>query len=212
MISGTDFNRMLKRHPFPYFNLRQWILAIIVATVVTGCATPTPPPATDWDLHRNALEAITHVKAKGKVAFISPQERFSANFVWEENNGDISLRLTNFLGATLLTMNIDDRGARVIDNDGNEYRGENADLLLARLTGFMLPVAELPDWLIGLPNQNEDYVLGTDHRLKSLNYGRWNVDYSRYDAASKPALPSQMTLSDGQQRVKLAVSDWTIIR
>lgn len=76
----------------------------------------------------------------------------------------------------------------------------------------MLPVAQLPDWLIGLPSQNDDYELGPDHRVQSLDYGRWHVDYTRYDAGTEPALPSQMTLTDGQQRVKLAVSDWTIIR
>lgn len=112
------------------------VMVIVVATIMTGCATPPPPPSTDWVLHRDALETITHVKAKGKVAFISPKERFSANFLWEEKGEDVSLRLTNFLGATLLTMNIDGQGALVVDNDGNEYRGRNADLLLARLTGL----------------------------------------------------------------------------
>ncbi len=122
---------------------------------------------------------------------LSAKERFSANFLWEEKGEDVSLRLTNFLGATLLTMNIDGQGALVVDNDGNEYRGRNADLLLARLTGFMLPVAQLPDWLIGLPSQNDDYELGPDHRVQSLDYGRWHVDYTRYDAGTEPALPSK---------------------
>lgn len=189
--------------------IRMSVLAILFA-VLTGCAT-APAPTTEWQTHRASLEAIDSYTARGKVAFIAPDTRFSANLYWRHSPNESTLRLTNFLGTTLLSLTMNAQGATLIDDQGKQYQDPHPARLIAYLTGARLPVDALAPWLIGLPRAQDRFSLGPDNRLAALDDTQgWDIDYQDYSAETQPALPTRITLSNDQQTIKLRIATWTL--
>ncbi|PML76492.1 lipoprotein insertase outer membrane protein LolB [Enterovibrio norvegicus] len=189
---------------------------LLVASVLglSACATK-PAPMTEWETHEQTLLDITQFTAKGKVAFISPAQRVSANFVWEQNGDAMSLRLTNFLGSTLLKLEATPKGAILVDNEGQRYIGKDAASLLQKLTGIALPVNDMTQWIKGLPAETNDFTLGADNRLAflsendaSTNKPGWQLDYQTYDAATDSLLPAKIKMNQNDQKVNLVISNW----
>ncbi|WP_028023628.1 lipoprotein insertase outer membrane protein LolB [Enterovibrio calviensis] len=181
---------------------------------LSGC-TSIPAPTTEWDNHQAALEDINNFTAKGKVAFISPEQRVSANFLWKQQDDELSLRLTNFLGTTLLTLDTTPNMAVLVDGEGQRYVDRNASTLLRNLTGVALPVDEMTQWIKGLPTEKNDITLGGDNRLAFLsennadtNQPGWQVEYSAYDASTGSLLPSKIKMNQNTQKVNLVISEW----
>ncbi|KXF79850.1 lipoprotein insertase outer membrane protein LolB [Enterovibrio coralii] len=201
---------MQRQHPL--------ILLLFLSLFGLSACTTTPPPAptTQWDAQKAALSNIKDFTVKGKVAFISPEQRVSANFIWQQEGDTLSLRLTNFLGATLLKLDATPERAVLVDNDGKRYVGGNADLLLRSLTGVALPVEDMMYWIKGLPAADNDYQLGADNRLATLsenaldsNQPGWQLDYTGYDANTDSLLPSKIKMTQNDQKVNLVISQWT---
>ncbi len=184
-------------------------------TLFSGCAT-APIAPTQWIEHQSTVEKITQFSVTGKLAYISPNERLSASFYWQQDTDNLSLRLSNFLGATLLKLDVSPHQAVLIDNEGTQHQGENAKSLLKRLTGVNLPISDLMLWIKGIPAKNNAYTLGEDNRLASLYETKadqtsskgWKVTYEDYDRDTDNLLPSSITLTYAEQEVKLRVSKW----
>lgn len=193
------------------------ILALFLLTLMgmTGCSTK-PIPQTEWQTHQATLSAITDFTAKGKVALLSPEQRVSANFVWQQKGDALSLRLSNFLGSTLFKLDATPDAAVLVDGDGKRYVGRNAASLLEQLTGIALPVDEMMLWVKGLPAEQNGYTLGADNRLASLSEHKtnttsqkgWQLEYTAYDADTNNLLPSKIKMNLNQQKVNLVISEW----
>ncbi|MGB7997483.1 MAG: lipoprotein insertase outer membrane protein LolB [Photobacterium halotolerans] len=188
-------------------------LLAVLALLITGCTT-TPPTGkvTDWNSHRQALSAVTAYQATGKLGYISPAQRFSANLNWKTNPGADHLLLTNFLGTTLLKLDAQPGRAVLIDNEGQRHQGSDAAQLVLSLTNIALPVNQMRDWLLGLPTGADSYQLNAQNRVaylvKQVGDQRWQLDYNAYDDTTSPALPSRLVLSQGKQRVTLIINRW----
>ena len=190
------------------------ILFITLATLA-ACATRAPLPPTEWQAHQDAISNITHFTAKGKVALITPNERLSAQFFWEQKEDVSTLRLTHFLGQTLFKLEINPNMAVLTDNNGQRHYAKDPKNLLFRITGFSLPVNEMSLWIKGLPASNNAYNLGEDNRLASLSqYEKnpllgWQIQYNAYDENTNNLLPSKIQMHLDTQKVNLLISEWT---
>ncbi|UIP28590.1 lipoprotein insertase outer membrane protein LolB [Photobacterium sp. TLY01] len=184
-----------------------------LALLLAGCTT-TPPTGkiTDWNSHKQALSAVTTYQATGKLGYISPAQRFSANLNWKTNPGADHLLLTNFLGTTLLKLDTQPGRAVLIDNEGQRHQGSDAAQLVLSLTNIALPVNQMRDWLLGLPTGADTYQLNAQNRVayltKQVGDQRWQLDYNDYDETTSPALPARLVLSQGKQRVTLIINRW----
>ncbi|WP_237584162.1 lipoprotein insertase outer membrane protein LolB [Photobacterium halotolerans] len=188
-------------------------LLAVLALLITGCTT-TPPTGkvTDWNSHRQALSAVTAYQATGKLGYISPAQRFSANLNWKTDPGTDHLLLTNFLGTTLLKLDAQPGRAVLIDNEGQRHQGRDAAQLVLSLTNIAVPVNQMRDWLLGLPTGADSYQLNAQNRVaylvKQVGDQRWQLDYNAYDETTSPALPSRLVLSQGKQRITLIINRW----
>ncbi|OOE90929.1 lipoprotein insertase outer membrane protein LolB [Salinivibrio sharmensis] len=192
-----------------FSSVRVSVLALFLA-LLAGCAT-APAPTTEWQSHHDALASIDSYTARGKVAFIAPSTRFSANLYWRHSPAQSQLRLTNFLGTTLLSLTMNEQGAVLIDDQGKRYQDTDPARLVTYLTGAHLPIDALAPWLIGLPRAQDSFSLGPDNRVAILKGAQgWDIDYQDYSADTQPALPKRITLTRDQQTVKLMISDWTL--
>ncbi|MFB9134971.1 lipoprotein insertase outer membrane protein LolB [Vibrio olivae] len=193
-----------------------WLL--LFALLMAGCSSLKESTTNvEWQAHQQKLAAITDYRASGKLGYISPQERQSLNFTWRRSPQRSELRLSTFLGQTVLNMTITPSGAHVETYDDQKLDADNAEQLIYRLTGLVMPVAPLSSWLLGAPNQADNYQLNQTHTLswleKDLNGQRWHLDYLRYqdhpfNGLATP-LPSKLKLTQNNITINLVISKWT---
>ncbi len=193
-----------------------WLLLLVL--LLAGCSSlDNSTTNVEWQAHQQRLATITEYRASGKLGYISPKERQSLNFVWTHSAQKSELRLTSFLGQTVLNMTITPQGAHVDTYDDQQFTAQSAEQLIYRLTGLEMPVAPLASWLLGSPQNADDYALNQTHTLdwleKTINDQRWHLDYLNYQdqplhGVATP-LPQTLKLTHQGTTINLVISKWT---
>ncbi|EOV0796691.1 lipoprotein insertase outer membrane protein LolB, partial [Yersinia enterocolitica] len=120
----------------------------------------------------------------------------------------------NPLGSTELELVVQPGVTQLTDNQGKRYVSNDPQEMIQKLTGMSIPLESLRQWILGLPGDTTDFTLDDKYRLKQLTYQQdgvtWVVDYQEYNTQVTPALPSRMELSQGGQRIKLKMDNWTV--
>lgn len=168
-----------------------------------------------WQQHQNAVEKITQYQTRGAFAYLSDKQKVYARFNWQQTAPDrYRLLLTNPLGSTELQLDAQGSVVQLVDNKGKRYTSNDAEKMISQLTGMDIPLTSLRQWMMGLPGDASDFALDDQYRLREVNYSRngqqWKVTYQGYDTKQQPALPSNMELREGDQRIKLKMDGWTV--
>lgn len=199
------------------FNQLRYLWPLLVLWL-SGCAVQTKYYSTDsplWRQHQQQLEQINRYQVRGAFAWIEGKQKLYARFFWRQNTSeDYRLLLTSPLGSTQMDLHVTPDQAQLLDRKGQRHSARSPEQLITELTGMTLPVASLQRWMIGLPEGAGEYTLDQHYRLKTLNYQQdgklWQVVYSAYDDKSRPALPAEITLSQGELRIKLKMDHWSV--
>jgi len=168
-----------------------------------------------WQQHQKAVEKITQYQTRGAFAYLSDKQKVYARFNWQQTAPDrYRLLLTNPLGSTELQLDAQGSVVQLVDNKGKRYTSNDAEKMISQLTGMDIPLDNLRQWMMGLPGDASDYSLDDKYRLRTVNYSRdgqqWAVTWQGYDEKQQPALPSNMELREGEQRIKLKMDGWTV--
>lgn len=210
--------------------LRKIASLIFITIIMVGCSSiPEQPTSVEWQTHQSRLLQIENYQASGKLAYISPEQRQSLNFVWKHSPNQSQLRLTTFLGQTALNLTIDPSGAKVVTYDDQIFTHANASILVEQLTGLKIPVDHLPQWFLGIPNQADSYQLNTTNTLESLtkqvSNQLWTLSFANYRNTEMPStlqsgedkvnvetipLPTRLSFKQDQNKINIVVSKWTL--
>ena len=193
----------------------------LAALVLTACSISPPkgpgksPDSPQWRQHQQAVRALNQYQTRGAFAYLSDQQKVYARFFWQQTGQDrYRLLLLNPLGSTEMELIAQPGSAQVTDNKGQKYTGTDAEEMIGKLTGMPIPITSLRQWILGLPGDATDYKLDDQYRLSEVNYSQngksWKVVYGGYDSHSKPALPSSLELTEGNQRIKLKMDNWIV--
>ncbi|MGO1298007.1 MAG: lipoprotein insertase outer membrane protein LolB [Vibrio sp.] len=195
-------------------------LLVSLILLLAGCSSVTQSPdyQVDWSTHQARLNHIKQYTLSGKMGYISPQQRQSMNFQWRKRGENTDLRLTNFLGQTLLHLTMTKDGATIRTYDDKTLHDKDAQALVARLTGLRLPIIPLQKWVLGLPNGADDHILNQNNTLSSLittiDNKRWLVNYTDYSATpyqGKPLyLPKRLSLTQGKIKLRIVIAKWNV--
>ena len=202
-------------------DLRFIRLLPLASLVLTACTLNAPkgpgqsPDAPQWRQHQQDVSKLNQFQTRGAFAFISDEQKVYARFFWQQTGQDrYRLLLTNPLGSTELELNAQPGNVELVDNKGKHYTADDAEEMIGKLTGMPIPLNSLRQWILGLPGDASDYKLDDQYRLSEVNYSKdgknWKVVYSAYDSKIKPAMPANMELSDGDQRIKLKMDNWIV--
>ncbi|WP_084622697.1 lipoprotein insertase outer membrane protein LolB [Pseudoalteromonas citrea] len=187
------------------------LILLMFFLFISGCAQKISPIDSENPQWKNQLKEQTNWHARGKLAFISPQERQSANFNWQLSNDKQHLILTSFIGTRLLELT-EHKDYSELSYDGKIYKDDNSSALIKRLSGFTLPMSQAPYWLTGtVVNDTNEY--DDQQRLIATTWvdpqGQvWHAKYQTYKLYEKMWLPSRMTLSHQNLTVKLQLNEW----
>ncbi|SHO55817.1 lipoprotein insertase outer membrane protein LolB [Vibrio quintilis] len=199
--------------------IRQIILWITSLIILSGCGSlqqvQTP---VEWRSHQEQLKQIDTYSLSGKLGYISPEERRSFNFQWKRHASQNQLRLSTFLGQTVLKIDINKSLARVETYEGKIYTDKSPEALIEKLTGLNIPLSPLSAWILGLPAMADHFTLNSNHTLDTLNKElgkkQWLVKYDDYTDVdyrqTQLPLPSKLSLKQGQTKINLRISQWKV--
>ena len=199
--------------------LRLMPLAALVLSACTLNHAPNKPgqsvDSPQWRAHQQQVRQLSQYQTRGAFAFISDDQKVYANFFWQQTGQDnYRLLLTNPLGSTELSLTAKPGSVTLIDNKGKSYTATDAEEMISKLTGMPIPLNSLRQWILGLPGDATDYKLDDQARLRELTYAEngktWKVVYGSYDSKNSPAMPSNMELTEGSERIKLKMNNWIV--
>ncbi len=206
--------------PLPKRNLLRLVplASLLLAACSINKPQQGPGPSTNapqWQQQQQQVARISHYQTRGAFAYLSDKQKVYARFNWQQSAPDrYRLLLTNPLGSTELQLDAQGSVVQIVDNKGKRYTSNDAEKMISQLTGMDIPLANLRQWMMGLPGDATDYQLNERYQLKSLSYMRngqqWNVVISDYDNKVTPPLPANLELTQGDQRIKLRMDSWTI--
>jgi len=206
--------------------LRLLFILLSVIIIASGCSsTPSDtsqiPETTINSEQRTALlSQLTSWKVKGKIAFITPEERNSASLFWNKFPDGQTLNLTTYLGINVLKLT-SNKNVHTIELDGSEYTESNLDNLITSLTNLTLPADALTFWIKALPYSSSDEVeLSNNNLPKSItsfyNNRIWTIDYSHYNPLilltkkDKVLVPHRIKVKSEDLTINIVIKNWTI--
>lgn len=193
----------------------------IIATLLSIFGCNTIPKASDAELFQDKnqrsqqLEKINDWTIKGKIAFITPQEKQSANLFWQQEQDKITLKLTTFLGVSVLSLN-SENGLYTLKADGKTWQDEDIETLMSQVTNISLPVNSLVYWVKGLKASNDDMIsysatTNLPNQLQAwANNKYWHIEYQSYRLIEQYRLANKLTVKHNDLTIKMAISSWEI--
>ncbi|WP_019616121.1 lipoprotein insertase outer membrane protein LolB [Psychromonas ossibalaenae] len=184
--------------------------------ILSGCAqipVDDAPKNDSWSQHQRQLQNLNNWQLSGKLAFITPEERISLNLFWQQSDQEFQITLTNFVGLSVLDVKKDRSETKIIF-DGKTYYGDDTETLIKQLSGFVIPIDVLQQWIKGNPT-DAVYQLNENNQLLSLNGQdkhniNWSIDYADYKTTQHINLPHKLQLKRPNLRLKFAINKWII--
>ena len=201
-------------------------LFILPVLLAAGCATAPPTPVEDpaaaWQARQSELRPVTFWSIQGRLAMRAADQGWHARLNWERDGQRHRMDFTGPLGRGHLRLVQDSDGAELRDADQRTWRAENAEQILYRATGWLLPLEGLNYWILGLPTPASvsHQQLDPQGRLKTLIQSGWNIEfleYARYGAFDLPVkmyVKRQMdrapggAAAEGILEVRLSIERW----
>jgi len=186
------------------------ICLLLSIALLSACST-TPPT----DLVPTQVNNVNEAQAweiQGKLAVTTSEDKFSTNLYWLHSQDSNEIKLTTMLGTTVLSLSTA-KGMAHLDVDGNVYQHKDAQQLLTQVTGWSIPIDDLPLWITGQVGQN-NLILSQDAQnrprsLITLNQSpAWQVEFVSWQTQSGAELPKLIKLQRGELKLKLQVNQW----
>ncbi|SFU32064.1 lipoprotein insertase outer membrane protein LolB [Xenorhabdus koppenhoeferi] len=189
--------------------------------LLTACTVTQPPAGTgsedtpQWHAREQQLQKLEHYQTRGSFAYLANDKKVYARFFWQQYSSDnYKLLLLNPLGTTELELFVEPNMIQLTDSDGKKYLSNDPETLIYQLTDMNIPLDNLKSWIIGLPGDANNFQLDANYLLKSVSDRKsgevWRVNYQGYDTSTIPALPNRLELTQGKNRIKLKMDNWTI--
>ncbi|WP_334059236.1 lipoprotein insertase outer membrane protein LolB [Alteromonas sp. S005] len=208
--------------------IRLFSLLFALCFILSACTTAPKGPenAVNLTAQLEKVAEVHHWQMRGKIAFRYGKEAASLNLVWKNDSGDFDFRLTNFLGVSLVNLNVN-KNQSVLEADGETYVDALPEPLIYRSTGMLIPVEPLLSWVKGLPLEGDKYTLtekGLVNTLESYCQGcrNWKVTYGNYGSVdledeTSVWLPHSITLIQDETpnmpktQLKIKIYQWTLL-
>jgi len=191
--------------------IRLYLILLTFFLFLSGCAQRIDPQTRLYDDWKTKLSTQDTWKVEGKLAFISPDERQSANLNWQQQGDLNQLVLTTFMGIRILELAHDKHSAK-LEFDNEVYQDASASRLLQQLTGFTIPIEDADNWLKGTVTNDslriDDLGRAQIVTWQSKNGQKWDISYGDYQQYAGYWLPKKLTLKHKSIKLKIQLYRW----
>jgi len=187
---------------------------LFLTALLAGCATVAPPPAApapDWDARMASAQSLGDWRMTGRVAVAVGEAGGSAGVDWRQTGAASAVTLTGPLGVGGLRAVLDEGGLTLEDGRGEQLHGEAAEAALHARLGAAVPVDHLRYWLLGAPAPGEPYQSAAPaETATAFQQSGWTIGVGRFEPAGDWLLPTRLTVSRPDARLKLVVTRWEL--
>ena len=190
--------------------------AAAAALMLTACATlPTGTDGRNLEQRRETLDAVAAWEMRGRLTVDTGERAVQGRFNWRQDDDALELVVRNPLGAGILRVT-GQPDALTVTARGETRTLTDPEVELSELIGWWLPVASLPQWLLGFPDRSFRAVTepGADGTLASLEQRLWHVAYPAYGLApidgtgNDVLVPRRIELKHESLALTLTIDDW----
>lgn len=189
-----------------------------------GCAAlPERPPVVNpenaWQVRQASLASVNAWDIRGRLALRSADEGFQVSLHWIRDQHVHRIDLTGPLGGGRVRLTQDKNGAELRDANEKLYRDSSVRQLLARTTGWDVPLEGLNFWVLGLPAPEAATKSQLDRwgRLMVLEQQGWEIRFLEYAHQGAHELPTRVfvkrvsgAMGDTTLEVRLVVEKWSL--
>lgn len=183
------------------------VILWVFFSALAGCVTTRPaPPPYPWDQRVIELQRAEGWQLDGRAAVVYGTQGWQAALHWRQSGTFAEVNLSGPFGIGALVLK---QGP-----DGLSLNGAPpSDAVMTQLQdklGFVLPFDNLRYWLLGIPNPAAAYELSRNEqdRARTLNQAGWNIVYDRYTPLRGDLLPTRLSLSREDVRVRIIIDRW----
>ncbi|WP_343844700.1 lipoprotein insertase outer membrane protein LolB [Bowmanella denitrificans] len=185
--------------------------ACLLLSLLSACTTrPDVTYSVDAKANQIKLQNLHSWRINGKLAYQGKEERFSATLNWQQSPDEYELGLSSFIGTRILTLH--KNGALVtLEYEDKDYQHQNASELLYELTGWPIPVEQIPLWIKGQVSPDTRPLFSDNGLLQQLNTAQgWQVNMSDYRPTGAYILPYNLELKTPTELIRIRVNTWQI--
>ncbi|MEO1036151.1 MAG: lipoprotein insertase outer membrane protein LolB [Pseudomonadota bacterium] len=189
---------------------------LLAALLLASCASlpPSQLPAlpTDYEGREDILAEYDRWEVRGRVAIRTADDGFSAALNWRQSGERIDARLHGPLGRGTVLLEGDPEQLTLRHSDGVVEVMDDPEQSIRWRYGWTVPFDSFRYWVLGIgdPALDGDLEIAENGLLKSLEQGRWRVDYRDYQRVGAAELPRKLIAVSDDVRLTIVLKDWHI--
>ncbi|OAZ89992.1 lipoprotein insertase outer membrane protein LolB [Halomonas sp. G11] len=191
-----------------------WLVAGAAALLLAGCATQAPQDESgrqvgDWDAQEDRVNDFDSWTLVGKAGLRTPEENTSANLDWNQHPYYFRMLISGPFGGGRNVLE-GREGRFSLSNSEGRFEAETPEALMEEQLGWALPVSAMPDWVRGLPGDDDNYQMETDEFgfPSHLTQDGWEIDYRDWEQFEGMWLPRRLVMNYDDIRITLVVNEW----
>ena len=190
----------------------RFLFSLLLALAVTGCATLAPRDA--GQMLPGEFPEYDNWQFRGRVSLTRGEEGWHAGVRWQEDAGLYNLEISGPLGQGAVQVMGRQGLVRLTAANGQVVIANDADALVADVTGWQFPVSGIRYWVRGLPAPapQSAAVISRDETglLQRLQQSGWDIEYSRFEYIDGWNWPKKLRLRNGELVVRLVIDHWIL--
>ncbi|MEH6643046.1 lipoprotein insertase outer membrane protein LolB [Vreelandella glaciei] len=201
------------RSPVALPSPRLWVVGLTLL-LLAGCASQGPVDesgrqAGQWERQQAEVEAFDTWTLVGKAGLRTSQENVSANLDWNQTPYYFRMLISGPFGGGRNVLE-GREGRFSLSNSDGRFEAETPEALMDEQLGWSLPVSAMPDWVRGLPGENDNYQMETDDLgfPSHLTQNGWEIDYRDWEQFEGMWLPRRLIMNYDDVRITLVVNQW----
>jgi outer membrane lipoprotein LolB len=194
-------------------------LPTLFALFLSGCASWQQPQVAEIPLpareRQQQLANLTQFELTASLGVKAPGDSVSGSLNWIQQDDFYTADLNSFIGINIFKLQTTAEGA-LVQVSGESHQAASAAALLDYLSGWSLPIEEMPLWLKGMTGaSSSDLRFDPMGRLTSFTLldsqnRRWQVSYPKF-FPDRLSLPRQINLESSDTKLKLVIRQWKML-
>lgn len=215
---------------FPYPPKRGLFLAVgLTLFTLAGCShIPAPAVVEQTDLtepqrakltaHQQQLAQWTDWQMEARGAIRDGDQGGSFSMQWQQADQHADVMLSGPFGQGRIMLSGTPEQMQIGERGQPQHYTTEPQEWLKEHTGWAIPIAALPDWLLGKLDPrlseknaiNVDPAIGVDENgyLTAQTVDQWQIRYDRYDQQHDPALPGLIEITRDDLRLRILIDEW----